>query len=74
MSITAEAVYEDGMLKLQQPLPFAEREHVRVTVESKNQSRDKLRLGLAALRQLCGEQPIHSGGLRFTREELHERR
>ena len=42
--------------------------------ESTNQSRDRLRLGLAALRQLCDEQPIHSGGLRFTREELHERR
>ena len=73
MSITAEAVYEDGMLKLQRPLPFAEREQVRVTVESKSPSRDKLRLGWAALRQLCEEQPLHSGGLRFTREELHER-
>ncbi len=34
MSITAEAVYENGMLKLQQPLPLAERERVRVTVEA----------------------------------------
>lgn len=34
MSITAEAVYENGMLKFQQPLPLAEQEHVRVTVET----------------------------------------
>lgn len=74
MTITTEAIYEDGMLKLQQLLPFSEREQVRVTVESKNPSRDKFRLGLAALRQLCEGQPIHSGGLRFNREELHERR
>ena len=75
MSITAEAVYENGTLKLKQPLPFAEQEqeHVRVTVESTHPSHDTLRQGLAALRQLCDEQPIHSGGLRFTRDELHER-
>lgn len=74
MSIIADAVYEDGMLKLQRPLPFAERQQVRVTVESRIQSSDRLHLGWVALRQLCVEQPIHSGGLRFTREELHDRR
>lgn len=73
MSITAEAIYENGVLKLQQRLPFAEREHVRVTVEATHPSHDTLRRGLAALRQLCDEHPIHSGGLRFTRDELHER-
>ena len=73
MSITAEAIYENGVLKLQQRLPFAEREHVRVTVESTHPSRDTLRRGLAALQLLCDEHPIHSGGLRFTRDELHER-
>ena len=73
MPITAEAIYENGMLKLQQPLPFAEREHVRVTVESTTPSPETLRKGLAALQRLCDEHPIHSGGLRFTRDELHER-
>jgi predicted DNA-binding antitoxin AbrB/MazE fold protein len=32
MSITVEAVYEDGVLKPVQPLPLKEREKVRVTV------------------------------------------
>jgi len=33
MTITVEAVYENGMLKLERPLPLAEHEKVRVTVE-----------------------------------------
>ena len=33
MSLTVEAVYEDGCLKLMQPLPLQEHEKVRVTVE-----------------------------------------
>ena len=33
MSITVDAVYENGMLKLNEPLPLEEHEAVRVTVE-----------------------------------------
>jgi predicted DNA-binding antitoxin AbrB/MazE fold protein len=33
MSITVEAVYENGVLKLEQPLPLKEQEKVRITVE-----------------------------------------
>jgi predicted DNA-binding antitoxin AbrB/MazE fold protein len=33
MSITVDAVYENGVLKLSGTLPFKEREAVRVTVE-----------------------------------------
>ncbi|MEX2139364.1 MAG: antitoxin family protein [Pirellulales bacterium] len=33
MSITIDATYEDGVLKPAQPLPLAEHEKVRVTVE-----------------------------------------
>ena len=34
MSHVVEATYENGVLKLKQPLPLKEREAVRVTVES----------------------------------------
>jgi predicted DNA-binding antitoxin AbrB/MazE fold protein len=34
MVINVEAVYENGTLKLTQPLPLKEQERVRVTVES----------------------------------------
>jgi predicted DNA-binding antitoxin AbrB/MazE fold protein len=33
MAITAEAIYENGILKLDRPLPLKEHEKVRVTVE-----------------------------------------
>ena len=33
MTITVEATYENGTLKLEQPLPLKEHEKVRVTVE-----------------------------------------
>lgn len=32
MAITVEAIYEDGVLKPAQPLPFEEHEKVRITV------------------------------------------
>ena len=35
MSITVEATYENGCLKLSQPLPLKEHERVQVTVQSK---------------------------------------
>jgi predicted DNA-binding antitoxin AbrB/MazE fold protein len=34
MSITIEAIYENGVLKPTQPLPFKEHEKVQVTVDS----------------------------------------
>ena len=34
MSHVVEATYENGVLKLEQPLPFKDQEKVRVTVES----------------------------------------
>ncbi len=34
MAITVEATYENGTLKLAAPLPLAEHEKVRVTIES----------------------------------------
>ena len=35
MIITVEAIYENGTLKLKEPLPFKEHEEVSVTVEPK---------------------------------------
>jgi len=35
MAITVEAVYENGMLKLAEPLPFAEHERLQVSVQPK---------------------------------------
>ncbi len=35
MTITVDATYENGVLKLEQPLPFKEHEKLRVTVQPK---------------------------------------
>ena len=35
MAITVEAVYENGVLKPSEPLPFKEHEKVQITVSSK---------------------------------------
>ena len=35
MAITVEAVYENGVLKLKEPLPFQEHEQVQVTIQPK---------------------------------------
>jgi predicted DNA-binding antitoxin AbrB/MazE fold protein len=35
MAITVEAIYENGVLKPTQPLPFQEHEHVTITVDTK---------------------------------------
>jgi len=36
MAITVEAVYEKGVLRPTQPLPFKEYERVRLTIEASN--------------------------------------
>src|SRR5947207_946673 len=41
MSITVEAIYENGVLKPAHPLPFMEREHVQVFVRRSNQLADQ---------------------------------
>jgi predicted DNA-binding antitoxin AbrB/MazE fold protein len=33
MSLTIEAIYENGMLRLAQPLPFKEQEKLLITIE-----------------------------------------
>ena len=47
MTITIDAVYESGVLKLTQPLPFEEHQQVRVTVEPCGQSRADVESGSA---------------------------
>ena len=33
MAITVEAIYEDGVLKLEKPLPFPEHERLQISVQ-----------------------------------------
>lgn len=67
----------DGQLQLDQPLALPNQSRVTVTVqpaaEIPSDWQERFRKGLEAWKRLVEEHPIHSGGLHFTREELHER-
>jgi predicted DNA-binding antitoxin AbrB/MazE fold protein len=49
MTTTVEAIYENGKLVLQNPLPLPEHSHVRVTVESDTEREAWLKLSEEAL-------------------------
>lgn len=71
--ITATVVA--GMLQPDEPLPLAENSRVRLTIEPIEEWPPEK--GLAAwesLKALIRERPLHLGGKRYTRDELHERR
>jgi hypothetical protein len=63
----------DGTLKLDEPLPWPDDSRVRVTIESIGDSNQDWFGALEALDRLRRERPIRAGGLRFTRDQLHER-
>lgn len=69
------ATFENGMFKPDQPLPLAERSRVRLTIEPiEAWSPETAQAAWEALKAQIREQPLHLGGKRFTRDELHERR
>jgi hypothetical protein len=62
-----------GMLKLDERIDLPDNSRVRVAVESLEEWRTRFKAGLKAWQQLRQDQPINSGGRRYTRDELHER-
>ena len=78
MSLTVEAVYEDGLLKPVQPLPFAQHQKVTVTVDANvNVARQmggmipqKADLDTAAVRSGCLPEEGHHSGLEERFREL----
>jgi len=63
-----------GGVKLDQPVDLPENCRVHVAIESLAERQDRLRGGLESWKQVCEQFPLHGGGRRFTRDELHERR
>jgi predicted DNA-binding antitoxin AbrB/MazE fold protein len=75
MTTRVDATLTNGVLKPDQPLPLPDQARVRLTVEPIEEwSPEKARAAWKALLARLKERPINSGGLRFTRDELHERR
>lgn len=54
MTINVEAVYEDGVLKLQRPLALKDKARVRVTIEAESASEDQDPTGWKAADRLIG--------------------
>lgn len=75
MSTQVTATFVNGMLKPDQPLLLADQARVRLTIEPIEEwSQEGATAAWKSLQARLRERPIHGGGRRFTRDELHERR
>ncbi len=63
-----------GELKLDQYLNLPDQSRVRVAVESLESWQPRLRQGFESWKAFCEDHPVHAGGRRYSRNELHERR
>jgi hypothetical protein len=63
-----------GGLTLDHPLDLPDRSRVRVAVEPLEGWKERFAAGLDSWKEFCEQRPVHSGGRRYTRDELHERR
>lgn len=73
MIIHITATVVGGMLKPDETLQFADQTRVRLVIEPIGDQRDPV-AAWAALQARLRARPIHGGGVRYTRDELHERR
>ena len=75
MTTHVTATVVGGMLKPDQPLPLAEQARVKLTIEPiEDWSPEAALAAWEALQARLRQRPIHGTGIRYTRDELHERR
>lgn len=75
MTTQVDATFANGVLTPDQPLALAEKTRVRLTIEPIEEwSADKAREAMERFLAMAKEHPISSGGVRYTRDDLHERR
>jgi hypothetical protein len=75
MTTHVSATWTGGVLKPDSALPLPDQTRVRLTVEPIGEwSPEKARAAWDSTQALLRERPINSGGMRFTRDQLHERR
>lgn len=76
MAIQVTATVVDGALKVDHPLNLPDNSIVRLTVEpvSVPSITPEEEEAWDRFPKIIEERPINSGGCRFTRDELHERR
>lgn len=65
----------DGdVIRLEQPVGLPNASRVELTITPLDVSRGRWDEFMDDLERLCDQQPMGSGGMRYTRDELHERR
>ena len=75
MTTQVTATVVNGMLKPDEALPLADQARVKLTIEPIDEwSQEKALAAWKALQARLKAYPIDSGGMRYTRDELHERR
>lgn len=62
-----------GGVQLDEPVDLADASRVHVTIIPVDQWKDRWSQVLSTLEELRVTHPIRSGGLKYTREQLHER-
>lgn len=77
MATQLTGIVTNGQLHLDQPLSLPDQSRVMVTVEPAVQLpadwSERFAKGLETWKKLIEEHPVRSGGMHFTRDELHER-
>jgi hypothetical protein len=73
MSQSATATVVAGELRLDEPLDYPDHTRVEVRTRPLSSVREQRLHSLERLKDLMRRRPIHSGGMHFTRDELHER-
>ena len=73
MSQVITATYEDGILKPDGKLDLAPGAKVQLVVTPWVESKPAMDDALDEFERLCDEHPIDSGGVRLTRDQLHDR-
>ena len=71
---TTTGTVVNGMIQLDKPLLLPDQTPVAVTVESLASAHADGLLAWQSIQRRLQQRPINSGGLKFTRDELHERR
>jgi hypothetical protein len=75
MTTQVMATLVNGMLKPDEALPLPDQARVKLTIEPIGEwSPESASAAWEAIKARLRERPIHGGGKRFTRDELHERR
>lgn len=65
-------IIEDGVLKLDEPVELPDHSRVSVIVEPLSEVEQRL-AAWNSVEERLRQRPINAQGLRFTRDELHER-